>query len=97
MKNELKPYQKIKMSNLKKVFSCPISLGKPLWLNKNEVVTPGRYLFESTGGDPINREHDIIEKDGELGVRLKATRRFIKVKDFRNDCRLKLIEATDER
>ena len=62
------------------------------WLKSTEVTDAGIYLFETTGGDFISREHEIIEKDGELGVYLEATRKFILLKNFRKDCHLKLIE-----
>jgi hypothetical protein len=62
------------------------------WKKPNEVSERGRYLFETTGGDLISREHEITEKDGELGVYLEATRKFVKLIDFRSDCHLRFIK-----
>ena len=58
-------------------------------------LKPGRYIFETTPenkGDYIKREISIEERDGELGCYMRLMGNFIKVRDFRNDCSLTLME-----
>ncbi len=68
----------------------------PDYLKPNQIDECGLYLFETTGGDFISREHEVTEKDGELGVYLEATRKFILLKNFRKDCHLKQIKRNNK-
>ena len=64
------------------------------WTAPSDVKVPGRYVFETTPeskGDRINREIEIVELNGVLGVVMRAGHNFVKVKDFRKDCRLRLL------
>ena len=57
---------------------------------------PGRYIFETipeNKGDYIKREIDIIERGGDLGVQFNLVGNFIKVRDFRKDYRITLINV----
>lgn len=65
------------------------------WTKPFDGLKLGKYIFETTPeteGDYIRREIEITEHDGELGVFFRMTGTLTKLKDFRSDCSLTLIE-----
>jgi len=83
------------MEGQQDLFNNTVSDRLQRWVKPFDGLRPGKYIFETTPeskGDYIKREIEIVEHNGELGVFLRMTGVMTKLKDFRSDCSLTLIE-----
>lgn len=83
------------MEGQQDLFDNAVSDRRHLWSKPFNGLKPGRYIFETTPknkGDYIKREIYLEERDGEMGCSMRLMGNFIKVRFFRSDCTLTLIE-----